>query len=68
MSKLDNIEEYKEKLIEIFKQNNVKSVTVAIMEVPCCYGLYTAVEEAINESGIKIPIIKEVIGTDGEIQ
>lgn len=66
--KLDDIEEYKEKLTEIFKQNNVKSVTVAIMEVPCCFGLHSAVEEAVEASGKKIPIIKETIGVNGEIQ
>ncbi len=64
--KLDDVEEYKEKLTEIFKQNNVRSVTVAIMEVPCCFGLYAAVEEAVEESGKNIPIIKEVISVDGK--
>ncbi len=38
------------------------------MEVPCCYGLYAAVEEAVKASGKNIPIIKEVIGVDGEIK
>lgn len=66
--KLDDIEAYQEKLTEIFKNNKIKSVTVAIMEVPCCFGLYNAVEEAVKDSGKKIPIIKEVIGVNGEIQ
>ncbi|MEE9525967.1 MAG: 4Fe-4S binding protein [Candidatus Woesearchaeota archaeon] len=66
--KLDDIEEYKEKLTEIFKQNNVKSVTVAIMEVPCCHGLLSAVEEAVEASGKQIPIIHETVTLDGEIQ
>lgn len=65
--KLDDIEEYKEKLTEIFKSNNVKSVTVAIMEVPCCFGLYNAVEEAIEDSGKNIPLIKETVSLSGEI-
>ena len=38
------------------------------MEVPCCYGLHAAVEQAIEESGKKIPLIKEIIGIDGEIR
>lgn len=38
------------------------------MEVPCCYGLYDAVEQAIEESGKKVPLIKEVIGVNGDIQ
>jgi len=66
--KLDDIESYKEKLTEIFKNNKIKSVTVAIMEVPCCYGMYAAVEEAVKDSGENIPIIKETISIGGEIQ
>jgi ferredoxin len=66
--KLDDIQQYTEKLTEIFKQNKIKSVTVAIMEVPCCTGMYVAVEQAIKASGNKIPLIKEVIGIDGNIQ
>jgi ferredoxin len=66
--KLDDVEEYREKLTEIFKQNEVKSVTVAIMEVPCCLGLLSAVEEAVERSGKKIPVIKETISVNGEIQ
>ncbi len=66
--KLDDIESYKEKLTEIFKNNRIKSVTVAIMEVPCCYGLSAITEEAVKDSRKKIPIIKEVIGVNGEVQ
>ena len=66
--KLDDIEAYQEKLTEIFKNNKIKSVTVAIMEVPCCHGLYAAVEQAVEDSGKKVPIIQEVIGVDGGIQ
>lgn len=66
--KLDDIEAYQEKLTEIFKLNKIKSITVAIMEVPCCSGLHTAVEEAVKASGKQIPVIKEIIGINGEIQ
>ncbi len=66
--KLDDVEAYQEKLTEIFKSNKVKSVTVAIMEVPCCGGLLYAVEEAIKASGKKIPLIQETVGVNGEIQ
>jgi len=66
--KLDDIEAYQEKLTGIFKSNKIKSVTVAIMEVPCCHGLYAAVEQAVEDSGKKVPIIQEVIGVDGKIQ
>ncbi len=65
--KLDDIEHYNEKLTEVFKHNNIKSVTVAIMEVPCCYGLYAAAQDAIKKSGKDIPLIKEVVSVSGEI-
>lgn len=65
--KLDDVKYYKEKLTEILKQNNIKSITVAIMEVPCCNGMYSAAKEAIDDSGKKIPIIKKVIGVSGTI-
>lgn len=66
--KLDEIDEYQDKLTEIFKNNNIKSVTVAVMEVPCCQGLRAAVEEAVESSGKNIPIITEIVGLNGEIQ
>lgn len=65
--KLDRTEPYLEKLTEIFKNNNIKSVTVAIMEVPCCGGLHHLVQEAIAQSGKNIPLILETISINGEI-
>ncbi|MBT5021520.1 4Fe-4S binding protein [Candidatus Woesearchaeota archaeon] len=65
--KLDDLESYDEKLTEIFKHNNIKSITVAIMEVPCCYGLKSAVEDAITASGKNIPLTTKVISLGGEI-
>lgn len=65
--KLDRTEGYLEKLVEIFKTNTIKSVTVAIMEVPCCGGLQRLVEEAIAQSGKNIPLITETISIQGEI-
>ncbi|NYT00594.1 MAG: 4Fe-4S dicluster domain-containing protein [Methanocellales archaeon] len=64
--KLDDIEAYQEKLTEIFRNNKIKSVTVAIMEVPCCNGLYAAVEGAVKDAFKSIPIIKKVIKINGE--
>lgn len=63
--KLDDIGSYEDKFTEIFKANDLKSVTVAIMEVPCCYGMYTAVENAIRASGKDIRLEKVVIGVGG---
>ena len=66
--KLDDIQYYREKLGEIFKTNRIKSVTLPYMEVPCCFGLVVAVEEAMKTSGKTIPVKKVKIGIRGEIQ
>jgi len=66
--KLDDLEGYKEKIKGIIESNDLKTITVAIMEVPCCYGLYSIVEEALDESGKKIPLSKIVVGIDGNIR
>ncbi|MPN45329.1 hypothetical protein SDC9_192896 [bioreactor metagenome] len=58
---------YAEKLAEILKHNEIKSVTVLRMEVPCCGGLSHAVKEALQKSGKIIPWRIVVIGTDGTI-
>ncbi len=64
--KLDDIQYYKEKLTEIFRANSIKSVTVPYMEVPCCFGLAKATEDAIAASGKKIPLKKIKIGIRGD--
>lgn len=66
--KLDDIQSYREKLTEIFRTNSIKSVTVPYMEVPCCFGLVKATEDAIATSGKKIPFKKVKIGIRGEIK
>ncbi len=66
--KLDDIEAYKEKIKSIIEMNDLNTITAAIMEVPCCYGLYAAAEEALNESGKRVTLKKVVIGTDGSIK
>ena len=52
--KLDMVD-YAEKLTAIIKNNNIKSVTIVRMEVPCCGGLENAVKRALMESGKRIP-------------
>jgi len=64
--KLDDIGAYREKLTEMLKANDIKNVTVAIMEVPCCYGLYQAVEEAVQGSGKDINLVKKIITIGGD--
>lgn len=64
--KLDDTSPYVEKLAAIFRQNEVKSITVAIMEVPCCRGLDVMVRQALAQSGKEIPLETAVIGINGE--
>lgn len=66
--KLDDGDLYIEKLAEIFKFNNLKSLTVAHMEVPCCFGLNHIVSEALKLSGMKIPLTEVTIGIQGDIK
>lgn len=65
--KLDETEGYVGKLAEIIRFNKPRSLTVAIMTVPCCSGLYRIVERAAELSGVKIEPNKKVIGIDGRI-
>jgi hypothetical protein len=64
--KLDDTSAYVEKLAHIFSANTIKSITVAIMEVPCCRGLDAMVREALGKSGMDIPLESIVIGINGE--
>ncbi|MCL2323776.1 MAG: 4Fe-4S binding protein [Oscillospiraceae bacterium] len=64
--KLDGVD-YSEKLTAILKNNNVKSVTVVRMEVPCCGGIENAVKIALKNSGKMIPWQVVTISTDGQI-
>jgi hypothetical protein len=63
--KLDDTAPYVEKLARIIAENDTPSVTVAIMEVPCCKGLEIMVREAIATSGRDVPLETVVIGVDG---
>ncbi|MGE4354151.1 MAG: ATP-binding protein [Oscillospiraceae bacterium] len=64
--KLDSVD-YTEKLTGIIRQNDIKSVTVVRMEVPCCGGIENAVKTALKNSGKFIPWQVVVITTDGKI-
>jgi Fe-S-cluster-containing hydrogenase component 2 len=63
--KLDRTDPYLEKLTEILRRNEIKSLTVAVMEVPCCQGLVRLAQRAVQDSGKRMPITVEVIGVDG---
>lgn len=66
--KLDDIESYVEKLSDIFSENDLKSITVAHMEVPCCSGIVKAAEVALQNSGKRIPMKYVRITIDGQAQ
>ncbi len=59
--------DYTEKLTEIIKNNNIKSVTIVRMEVPCCGGIENAAKNALLASGKFIPWQVITISTDGRI-
>ncbi len=64
--KLDMVD-YTEKLTAIISSNDIKSVTVVRMEVPCCGGIENAVKQALIKSGKFIPWQIVTISTDGRI-
>jgi len=64
--KLDDVD-YTKKLTEIIRYNNIKSVTVVRMEVPCCGGIEYAIKNALQVSGKFIPWQIVMISTDGKI-
>ena len=64
--KLDSVD-YAIKLTEILKHNNIHSVTVVRMEVPCCGGIEFAVKKALQKSGKFLPWQVVTISTDGRI-
>ena len=64
--KLDPVD-YSEKLTEIIRENEIKSVTIVRMEVPCCGGLELAAKKALQASGKFIPWQVVTISLDGRI-
>jgi Pyruvate/2-oxoacid:ferredoxin oxidoreductase delta subunit len=63
--KLDDLEHYVDKLTQIIENNNIKSITVAHMEVPCCSGIVRAVDMALQRSGKDVPLTRVKIGING---
>ncbi|MGM0366555.1 MAG: ATP-binding protein [Actinomycetota bacterium] len=64
--KLDDAQAYLQKLTQIIEENDIKSITVAHMEVPCCFGLVKLVEEAIKRSNRTVPFASVNITVKGE--
>ncbi|MCD4688547.1 MAG: 4Fe-4S binding protein [Desulfuromonadaceae bacterium] len=66
--KLDDVEAYVEKLTAILSQNNIKSLTVLHMEVPCCTGLLSLGRQALAASGKEVPFESVIIGIKGDVK
>lgn len=65
--KLDDADHYIEKLTELFRVNVPKSVTVAHMTVPCCFGLVQIVKQAITDSGRTIHYAEVTVDVNGKV-
>ena len=63
--KLDDAQAHVEKLAAILRESRPASLTVALMEVPCCGGIARAAREAARLSGVTVPITEVVIGVEG---
>ena len=57
--------DYSIKLAAILQHNDIRSITVVRMEVPCCGGLTAMVQKAVEQSGKEIPVRVQVIAIDG---
>jgi NAD-dependent dihydropyrimidine dehydrogenase PreA subunit len=65
--KFDDCEEYLEKFTRIFRQAEIRRVTVILMEVPCCSALPAIVRKALHHSAVNVPLEKVVVSRRGQI-
>ncbi len=65
--KLDDASFYRKKLAELFRSARPKSVTVAHMTVPCCFGMVQLVAQAIEAAGVEITFVEVVVNPEGKI-
>jgi len=65
--KFDDTYEYIRRFADIFKASNVKSLTVLVMDVPCCQSLPAIVQQGMDRAGKNIPMVTIVINAAGEI-
>ncbi|HSW10052.1 MAG TPA: 4Fe-4S binding protein [Bacillota bacterium] len=65
--KLDDPGELVGRLVDVVREASPRSLTVAHMEVPCCFGLVRLVQEAVARSGKPVPVRTVAVGTGGEI-
>ena len=66
--KFDDAKGYAEKLGEILRQNEVKSITLVNMEVPCCFGLSWVIDTALKGSGETVPVRRCIVTVKGELK
>lgn len=66
--KLDDGQAYIEKLSQMFAKGGIRSLTVAIMEVPCCSGLSAIVRQSMAKSGANIPVEIVTVGISGDVK
>lgn len=65
--KFDDVEDYIERFTQIFKTANINTITVLIMEVPCCSGLPGILKKAMKNAAVDIPMKEIIITAKGEI-
>lgn len=65
--KFDDNEFYLKRLKGIIQNSGIKSISVVNMEVPCCFGMHRLVQQAVEETGSKIPYKQQVIAIAGEL-
>lgn len=64
--KFDDAESYIQKFADIIKQSNLKSITILIMEVPCCSSMNVILKKALDLAGTKVPVEQITISLQGE--
>ncbi len=65
--KFDSPDETVEKLTQVFKSSEIKSITAAIMEVPCCSAMPVIIKKALEKAEVNIPYKEVVVGYQGKI-
>jgi Fe-S-cluster-containing hydrogenase component 2 len=66
--KFDDAQGYVKKFVEVFKTADLKSVTILIMEVPCCSAMNTIIREALKQSNHQIPVEQVTISVKGTVK
>lgn len=64
--KFDDAEGYIQKFSDILREANLNSITIVIVEVPCCSAMNTIIKKAMANSGVQVPVEQVVVSTKGE--